>query len=135
MNSYDPHELYELSIEALGKHDIITMEDLIDHLPCSKPTFYVKLKDGTDEFNTIKKLLNKNKIEVKKRLRKFFGSAMSTPAERIFLYKILSNEEERMAYNPPKAEQPQIEQPKHEIVLTYKDNSKIFENKELNNGN
>ena len=119
MNSYDPHELYELSIEALGKHDIITMEDLIDHLPCSKPTFYVKLKDGTDEFNTIKKLLNKNKIEVKKRLRKFFGSAMSTPAERIFLYKILSNEEERMAYNPPKIESEERTPVEHRITLTH----------------
>jgi hypothetical protein len=119
MNSYDPHELYELSIEALGKHDIITMEDLIDHLPCSKPTFYVKLKDGTDEFNAIKKLLNKNKIEVKKRLRKFFGSAMSTPAERIFLYKILSNEEERMAYNPPKIESEDRTPVEHRITLTH----------------
>ena len=119
MNSFDPHELFELSIEALGKHDIITMEDLIDHLPCSKPTFYVKLKDGTDEFNTIKKLLNKNKIEVKKRLRKFFGSAMSTPAERIFLYKILSNEEERMAYNPPKIESEERTPVEHRITLTH----------------
>lgn len=119
MNSYDPHELYELSIEALGKHDIITMEDLIDHLPCSKPTFYVKLKDGTDEFNAIKKLLNKNKIEVKKKLRKFFGSAMSTPAERIFLYKILSNEEERMAYNPPKIESEDRTPVEHRITLTH----------------
>ena len=94
------------------------MEDLIDHLPCSKPTFYVKLKDGTDEFNTIKKLLNKNKIEVKKRLRKFFGSAMSTPAERIFLYKILSNEEERMAYNPPKIDSEDRAPVEHRITLT-----------------
>ena len=134
MNSYDPHELYEMSIEALGKHEITTMEDLINYLPCQKSAFYVKF-NNTEEMDSIKKLINKNKIEVKKKLRKFFGSAMSTPAERIFLYKILSNEEERMAYNPPKAEQPQIEQPKHEIVLTYKDNSKILENKELNNGN
>jgi hypothetical protein len=119
MNSYDPHELYQLSIEALSKNDIITMEDLIDHLPCSKPTFYVKLKDGTDEFNSIKKLLNKNKIEVKKRLRKFFGSAMSTPAERIFLYKILSNEEERMAYNPPKIESEERPAVEHKIILTH----------------
>ncbi len=119
MNSYDPHELYELSIDALGKHDIITMEDLCCHLPVSRPTFYAKFENDQDKFTAIKKLLNKNKIEVKKRLRKFFGSAMSTPAERIFLYKILSNEEERMAYNPPKIESEERTPVEHRITLTH----------------
>lgn len=118
MNSYDPHELYELSIEALGKHDIITMEDLINYLPCQKSAFYVKF-NNTEQMETIKKLLNENKIRVKQRLRKFFGSAMSTPAERIFLYKILSNEEERMAYNPPKIESEERPPVEHRITLTH----------------
>jgi hypothetical protein len=118
MNSYDPHELYELSIEALGKHDIITMEDLINYLPCQKSAFYVKF-NNTEKMEAIKKLLNQNKIKVKQRLRKFFGSAMSTPAERIFLYKILSNEEERMAYNPPKIENEDRTPVEHRITLTH----------------
>ena len=62
-------------------------------LPIAKKTFYEWFPIDSDECNTIKELLDKNKIEIKNGLRnKWFNG--NNPLTQMALYKLIGTEEE-----------------------------------------
>jgi hypothetical protein len=62
-------------------------------LPCDKTTFYRFFEVESNEYNTIKELLDKNKIEIKNGLRnKWFNG--NNPLTQMALYKLIGTEEE-----------------------------------------
>jgi hypothetical protein len=62
-------------------------------LPCSRSTFYDYFPDGSDELDTLKELMSKNKIEIKTSMRsKWYKS--TNPTLQMALMKLLSTPEE-----------------------------------------
>jgi len=88
--SYNTKELERKSIEAIEKHKLFFIEDVVAYLPCSKPTFY---EHKLHESNAIKELLEKNKIEIKTSMRsKWYKS--ENPTLQMGLYKLIGTPEE-----------------------------------------
>ncbi len=117
---YDKEEnkkkVYEICIETLEKEDVTTIEDLLTYLPISKDTFYRYYPIGSDDYDIIKRAIEKRKMKTKQLLRKVWRSQNSSPAERIFYYKLLANKEEKEAIYDTSIRSA-VEAPKHEITL------------------
>lgn len=77
--------------------DIIWISDLCALIPMSTPSFYDFFPKGTDEFNTIKAILEKNRIA----LNKFTTKILKNQAENesttaaIYLNKISQSKEQK----------------------------------------
>jgi len=94
--AYDKDKIYELAKEVIIEHTLYFVEDVVSLLPCSKPTFYEFFPIESNELNTLKELLDKNKINTKVRLRKKLEQG-DKAAEILALYKLIATPEERSA--------------------------------------
>jgi len=117
---YDKEEnkrkVYKICLETLEKEDVTTIEDLVTFLPIGRDTFYTYFPTDSEEFDIIKRAINKRKVKTKQLLRKVWKSPHAAPAERIFYYKLLANKEEKEAIYDTSI-RAQAEVPKHEITL------------------
>jgi hypothetical protein len=109
-------KVYKLCLETLEKEDVTTIEDLVTYLPISKETFYKYYPIDSDEYDIIKRAIEKRKMKTKQLLRKVWKSPHASPAERIFYYKLLANKEEKEAIYDTSI-RAAVEAPKHEITL------------------
>ncbi len=79
--------------DVIVNNNLIFIEDIIANVGISKTTFYQYFKVGGEESNELKRMLDKNRIDQKVRMRKkWFDS--DAPALQMGLYKLLSTEEE-----------------------------------------
>lgn len=86
-------KIYEKAVEAIKMYKLLYIEEVISYLPISKPTFYDYFKVGSNEFNTIKELIDENKVNLKVNLRqKWYKSENATL--QMGIYKLLANEDE-----------------------------------------
>ena len=91
--AYDRKKIYEQAKEAIEKYKLFFIEDVVSWLPISKETFYTYYPVNSDELDTLKELLEKNKVEVKSALRsKWFKG--NNPLTQMALYKLIGTEEE-----------------------------------------
>jgi hypothetical protein len=91
--AYDRVKIYEQAQELIKTKKLFFIEDVVTLLPCTKSTFYEFFQTESDELNTIKELLDKNKIEIKNGLRnKWFNG--NNPLTQMALYKLIGTEEE-----------------------------------------
>lgn len=92
--AYDTENLKEKAIEAIEEHRLFFIEDVVAYLPCSKDCFYNHFPTESDEYDTIKELLEQNRIEVKVSMRsKWYKS--DNPTLQMGLMKLLASDEER----------------------------------------
>lgn len=92
--AYDRVKIFEQAKEVIEKHKLFFIEDIVSFLPISKPTFYDFFKPDSNEFNDIKDLLEKNRVEVKSAMRsKWFKS--ENPTLQVSLMKLICTDEER----------------------------------------
>ena len=107
---------YKICLETLEQEDVTTIEDLVTFLPIGRDTFYTYFPTDSEEFDIIKRAINKRKVKTKQLLRKVWKSPHASPAERIFYYKLLANKEEKEAIYDTSI-RAAVEAPKHEITL------------------
>lgn len=89
----DKNELFEQAKKIAVSETVIFVQDIIDKLPVSKSTFYEYYPDGSEELDTLKKILDTNKVAIKENLRyKWLHSDNATL--QMALYKLTSNDEE-----------------------------------------
>lgn len=93
--AYNKEKIYQEALELSKKMGFFFVQDLIDYLCISKPTFYDFFKDDSDELNALKENLYKNRITQKVHLRKRLSEGSGS--ELIALYKLIGNDEERKA--------------------------------------
>ena len=75
---------------------ILFIEDLVAELPISKPTLYKWFPKGSEEYNELLELIEKNKIIGKKEIRaKLRGSDKAS--ELLAVYRMICTDEERKA--------------------------------------
>jgi hypothetical protein len=91
--AYDRVKIYEQAQELIKTKKLFFIEDVITLLPISKQTFYEFFKVESNELDTIKELLDKNKIDVKNGLRNKWYNG-NNPLTQMALYKLIGTEEE-----------------------------------------
>jgi hypothetical protein len=88
--AYKTDELEKLALDAIEKHKLFFIEDIIAYLPCTKPTFY---EHKLNESDAIKSALLEVRVNLKVSMRsKWFRSENATL--QLALMKLLSNDEE-----------------------------------------
>jgi uncharacterized protein with von Willebrand factor type A (vWA) domain len=92
---YNKDEIYQESLIIAQDENIYFVQDIIDSLCIGKTTFYTFFPDESNELNTLKENLFKNRITEKKKLRKKLSQGNGS--EIIALYKLIGNDEERKA--------------------------------------
>jgi len=94
--AYKTSELKLQALEAIEKHKLFFIEDVVGFLPCARSTFFEHFSDESDYRKEIDDALNKNRIEVKASMRsKWYKSKAS--ALQLALYKLICTPEERRA--------------------------------------
>jgi hypothetical protein len=91
--AYNRIKIYEQALELIEKKKLFFIEDVVTLLPCNKTTFYDFFKIDSNELNTIKEALDKNKIDVKNGLRNKWYNG-NNPLTQMALYKLIGTEEE-----------------------------------------
>jgi hypothetical protein len=88
--AYDRKKIFEQAKEAIVKHKLFFIDDIIAFLPISKSTFYEWKLEQSDE---LKDLLNINRTELKVSMRsKWYKS--NAPALQMALMKLIASPEE-----------------------------------------
>ena len=101
--AYDKNKLYKQALQVIEKNKLFFVEDVVAYLPCSKPTLYELFPIDSDELNTIKEELEKNKTEIKVSMRsKWYKS--DNPTLQMGLMKLIGTEEEAHRLNGSRQE-------------------------------
>lgn len=96
--AYDTKKLFEQAKEAIEKHNLFFIEDIVAFVPCARSTFYDRFPDGSDEMDTFKEMLEQNKIKTKSGIRaKLWKSEKA--AELLALYRLIATPEEHRKLN------------------------------------
>jgi hypothetical protein len=91
--AYNRVKIYEDAKELIEKKKLFFIEDVVTLLPCTKSSFYDFFPIDSNELNTIKDMLDKNKIDVKNGLRNKWYTG-NNPLTQMALYKLIGTEEE-----------------------------------------
>jgi hypothetical protein len=96
--AYDKEKIYEQALVAIEENKLFFIEDVVSYLPCAKATFYEFFPTKSDELNTIKEALEKNKTAIKVSMRaKWYKS--DNPSLQIALMKMIATEDEAHRLN------------------------------------
>lgn len=94
--AYNTATLKKQALEAIEKHKLFFIEDVVAFLPCVKSVFYDHFPNESNDRKEIDELLERNRIEVKSSLRsKWYKS--EAPALQLGLYKLIATQDERSA--------------------------------------
>lgn len=89
--AYDRAKIFEQAKEAIEKHKLFFIDDIVAFLPIAKSTFYEWKLEQSEE---LKAMLEKNRIELKVSMRsKWYKS--NAPALQMALMKLICNDDER----------------------------------------
>lgn len=92
--AYKTEDLLKTALEAIEKHKLFFIEDIIAFLPCSKPTFYEHFPNESDNYKRLFNELERNRTELKVSMRsKWYKS--NAPALQMALMKLICNDDER----------------------------------------
>jgi len=130
--AYNRVKVYEQALELIEKKKLFFIEDVITLLPISKQTFYEFFKVDSNELDTIKEALDKNKIDVKNGLRNKWYNG-NNPLTQMALFKLIGTEEEyhRIASTKTENKNINIEKPLFNgIDLNVKENNSPREDSE-----
>jgi hypothetical protein len=130
--AYDRIKIYNQALDLIEKKKLFFIEDVVTLLPCDKTTFYRFFEVESNEYNTIKEALDKNKIDVKNGLRNKWYNG-NNPLTQMALYKLIGTEEEyhRIASTKTENKNINIEKPLFNgIDLNVKENNSPREDSE-----
>lgn len=91
--AYDKNKIFEQAKEAIVKHKLFFVEDIVAFLPIAKKTFYEYYPVDSNECNELKGLLEINRTTLKVSMRsKWYTS--NAPALQMALMKLIATPEE-----------------------------------------
>lgn len=91
--AYSKSEILQEALDAIEKHKVLFVDDVVAYVSCSRSTFYEYFPSTSDELDKIKELLTKNKIQIKSSLRAKWYKGQSFPAQ-LALYKLSATQDE-----------------------------------------
>lgn len=95
---YNRDKIYQQAKKQITKHNLFFIEDIVAFLPCSKQTFYEFFPINSDEMDTIKDLLEENKVKTKSSIRAKLWKS-NKAAELLALYRLIATPEEHRLLN------------------------------------
>jgi len=96
--AYDRNKIYQQAEEAIKNHNLFFIEDIVAFIPCDKTTFYKFFPVESNELNTLKELLDNNKVKTKSAIRaKLFKS--NKASELLAVYRLIATPEEHQKLN------------------------------------
>jgi len=96
--AYSKEKLYQQAEEAIKKNNLFFIEDIVAFLPCDKTTFYKYFTVDSNELNTLKDLLDDNKIKTKSSIRAKLWKS-NKASELLALYRLIATPEEHQKLN------------------------------------
>ena len=102
--AYDREKIYEQAKEAIKKNNLFFIEDVVAFISCGRSYFYEHFKDGMDEMDTIKEMLEENKIKTKSSIRAKLWKS-NRASELLALYRLIATPEEHQKLNQSYVEQ------------------------------
>jgi hypothetical protein len=91
--AYDKTKIFEQAKEAIVKHKLFFVEDIVAFIPIGKTTFYEYFTVDSNEMNELKGLLELNRVTLKVSMRsKWYTS--NAPALQMALMKLIATPEE-----------------------------------------
>lgn len=96
--AYDRKKIYQQAEEAIKKNNLFFIEDIVAFLPCSKPTFYDFFPLDSNELNTLKDLLDDNKVKTKSSIRAKLWKS-NKASELLALYRLIATPDEHRLLN------------------------------------
>jgi len=91
--AYDKTKIFEQAKEAIVKHKLFFVEDIVAFIPIGKTTFYEYFTIDSNELNELKGLLEINRTTLKVSMRsKWYTS--NAPALQMALMKLIATPEE-----------------------------------------
>ena len=96
MSYLDQDKIFLKAQEQIKKHNLFSIEDIVAFIPCGKDSFYRFFSKDSDKYDTLKGLLDENKIVTKSSIRAKLHKS-DKAAELIALYKLICSDEERDA--------------------------------------
>ena len=109
-------EIYDKCVVLLenDKNSIRYIDELVAYLPICRTTFYDYFKVNSNKLNTIKELIDNNKVKVKSDLRRKWETSDNATLQ-MGAYKLLANEDELDRLNGREKANNILEIPKMEI--------------------
>lgn len=96
--AFNRNKIFKQAKESIEKHKLFFIEDIVAYLPCSRSTFYDFFPDKSDELDTLKELLEQNRVEIKVSMRsKWYKSENATL--QLALMKLIGTDEEAHRLN------------------------------------
>jgi len=92
--AYKKEDLYNQAVDLIRRNRHFFIEDVISYMGISKSTFYKYFPIESNEMNSLKDELVKNKIEIKTSIRSKLHSSTS-PTALLALYKLVCSDDER----------------------------------------
>ena len=96
--AYDKNKIYQQAEEAIKKNNLFFVEDIVAFLPCDKTTFYRFFPVDCNEYNTLKSLLDDNKVKTKSSIRAKLWKS-NKAAELLALYRLIATPDEHRKLN------------------------------------
>ncbi len=95
---YNRDELYNQAKEAIEKNNLFFVQDIIAFVPCGQSTFYDNFPADSEEMETLKRMLDTNKVRTKSSIRaKLFKS--NKASELLALYRLIADPDEHRKLN------------------------------------
>jgi len=108
--AYKTEDLKKKAIDAIKKHNLFFIDDVVAFLPCNSATFY---NHELNKLEELKELLEENRINVKLNLRKKWGESDNATLQ-MALMKLICTDDERKRLSMEYKE----EEHKGEIIIT-----------------
>lgn len=125
--AYDKAEIFKKAQTKIKNKSIYFIEDIVSLLPCSRSTFYSYFPEGSDELDTLKELLEQNRVNAKVKMRKKWHVS-DNPTLQVALMKIIATDDEAHRLNGSKQEVKHGNDPdnpiKNEIAIYMPDNGR-----------
>ncbi len=93
--AYKTEDLLKHALEAIEKHKLIFIDEIVSFIECSRATFYER---GLDKSDILKKAVQVNKDEMKASLRKKWYVSENATVQ-IVLYKLIGTDDENDKIN------------------------------------
>jgi len=96
--AHNKEEIYIKAQEVIKDNELFFIEDIIAYIACSKFYFYDAFPVDSNEYNTLKELLEANKVSKKVEIRKKLYKSEKA-AELLALYRLICTKEEHQLLN------------------------------------
>ena len=93
--AYDRNKIFKQAQNVIREHNLFFVQDIVAWLPCNVSTFYEYFPADSEEMETLKRMLEGNKVRMKTSIRAKLYKGKG--ADLIALYKMICTDEERKA--------------------------------------